>query len=182
VTLRPGRGFTLVEVLVALVVTALVVLVAHRVFAVTIDAAHRLEAARADLDRKMNARRLLAAAFLSLDIGEGAGDFEGHSDRVAFASWLPTADGWPERRRVRLEVRAGTLLLTDDTPSTVALTDSVRAIGLDYLLEPGADAHWVGEWVSPVSAPLAVRLRVTRASPGARETSDTLLLLIKARG
>ena len=60
----------------------------------------------------------------------------------------------------------------------VLLADSVEAVGLDYLLEPGIQAAWVQEWISAVSAPLAVRARVRRA--GGR--TDTTLYLIKARG
>jgi hypothetical protein len=67
----------------------------------------------------------------------------------------------------------------------VVLIDSVADVALDYLLEPGLDARWVGEWVSPLSAPLAVRMRIRRAGNETREPGgvvDTLLFLIKERG
>jgi len=176
------RGFTLVEVLVALVVTAMVALLAHRVFAATVDGARELRNERVELDRQMNAQRLLASAFLSLDVGEQAGSFEGHPEQVDFATWRLTADGWSERTRVRLGVEDGRLLYVDGSAPAVALADSVAAIGLDYLLEPGAVTHWVGEWVSPVSAPLAVRVRISRRLRSGRLVGDTALFLIKARG
>ena len=63
--------------------------------------------------------------------------------------------------------------------------DSVAELALDYLLEPGAESRWVREWVSPVSAPLAVRMRIEKAGCGTRDARcvvDTLLFLIKERG
>src|SRR5438105_2612900 len=66
----------------------------------------------------------------------------------------------------------------------IALADSIASLDFDYLLEPGAESRWVRVWVSPVSAPLAVRMRVERPGKGegGRVVTDTLLFLIKERG
>ena len=136
--------------------------------------------------RAVNARRWLKATFLSLDVGmESAGGFDGRVDRMAFAAWQRTADGWFERRRITL-AREGDRLVAGVTPGApVALMDDVDDVAFDYLLEPGAESRWVREWVSPVSAPIAVRLRVARTGCGMGDAGcgvDTLLLLIKERG
>ena len=183
---RDRRGFTLIEVLVALAIGALVVLLAHQLFATVVNRGRTLLAARQSLDRTMNARRWLAATFLSLDVGmESAGGFDGRVDRMAFAAWQRTADGWFERRRITL-AREGDRLVAAVTPGApVALMDDVDDVAFDYLLEPGAEARWVREWESPVSAPIAVRLRVARTGCGMRDAGcvvDTLFLLIKERG
>ncbi len=94
-------------------------------------------------------------------------------------------DGWFERRQVTLGAEQGRLraIVTPGTP--IALFDSLTDVQFDYLLEPGAESRWVREWVSPVSAPVAVRMRVTRAGcgrQGAGCVMDTLLFLIKERG
>ena len=81
-----------------------------------------------------------------------------------------------ERRAVELSVRDSGLVAVGPGES-MALQHGVRAVQFDYLLEPGAESQWVREWVSPVSAPLAARLRLTRS-----ERVDTLVLLIKGRG
>ena len=65
------------------------------------------------------------------------------------------------------------------------MSDSVTDAGFDYLLEPGVESRWVREWVSPVSAPVAIRVRVTRGlgmGDERRVVTDTLLFLIKERG
>src|SRR6266702_3369359 len=140
--------------------------------------------ARASLDRESNARRWLAATFLSLDVGaDSAGGFDGLADRVEFAAWLETADGWFERCHVALGRDGDRLVATVSPGQGVALMDGVRAVAFDYLLEPGLDARWVREWVSPVSAPIAVRIRVGRGTGDeGRTVIDTLLFLIKERG
>jgi len=183
---RDRRGFTLVEVVVALTIGAVVVLLAHQLFAAVLDRGKTLTTARTALDRSANARRWLDATLLSLDVGtEGAAGFEGRPDHVAFTAWLLTPDGWFERRQVSLGAEQGRLraMITPGTP--IGLIDSVTDVQFDYLLEPGAESRWVGEWVSPVSAPVAVRARIAKAGCGMRDEGcavDTLLLLIKERG
>src|SRR5258708_17777530 len=104
-----SRGFTLIEVLVALPVRGIVVLLAHAVFTAVTDAGRQGQAARTALDHESNAGRWMQATFLSLDVGSdsGAGPFEGRPDRVAFGAWLETPGGWFERQRVELRVARG---------------------------------------------------------------------------
>jgi len=189
--LTPGRrpgvppGFTLIELMVALTISGLVVLTAAQIFRAVGDGGRELHVARAALDREMNARRLLAATFLSLEVGQIPGaSFEGHPDRMTFTTWQLVPGGWLEPRRASLAVDGSRLLLSLGS-SPIALSDSVTELGLDYLLEPGLNATWVREWISPVSAPIAVRMRVRRGK-GNRDwgmaRTDTLLFLIKERG
>lgn len=188
------RGFTLIEVLVALTVSGIVVLLAHAVFTAVTDAGRQVHAARLALDREANARRWLHAAFSSLDVGSdsAASPFEGRPDRIAFGAWLETAGGWFERRRLELRLNDGELVARLGSGewgvvpdgSQLMLTDSVSEVEFDYLLEPGENTKWVREWISPVSAPLAVRVRVSRGrgkGEGERVV-DTLLLIVGPRG
>jgi len=180
------RGFTLVEVMVALSIGAVVVLLAHELFGAVAERGRTLTVVRSALDRSANARRWLDATFLSLDVGtEGAAGFDGRPDHAAFASWLLTADGWFERRTVSLARDNDRLVASVAPGQPIALMDSVADLALDYLLEPGAESRWVREWVSPVSAPLAVRLRIEKAGCEMRDAGcvvDTLLFLVKERG
>lgn len=167
-TLKRPAGFTLIEVLVALTLSAVVVLLAHRVFTGVVDGSARLQAARTALDRDGNARRALTEMFGSLDVGtEGAGGFAGRPSRVEFATWERVPAGWLERRRVALAAQDGRFGAWSD----------VSSVEFDYLLDPGANAAWVREWISPVSAPVAVRVRIMRVT-----TTDTLLFIVGSRG
>jgi prepilin-type N-terminal cleavage/methylation domain-containing protein len=174
-----NAGFTLIEVMVALAIGGLVVLTAERLFAGAGDGARLLTEAREQLDRDANARRWLEATFLSLAVGDsGAIGFTGNRDRVRFTAWQLTPGGWFEPCDIDLAMSVGQLVAGAAPGEALTLADSVTDLAFDYLLEPGADTRWVQQWVSPVSAPLAVRVRLGRA----RGVVDTLLFLIKERG
>ncbi len=179
------RGFTLIEILVALSLSALVVLLAHQVFGAVVDGSERVRAARRTLDRTANSRRWLVEAFGSLAVGAPqGGSFEGLPGRVQFTTWrIEPARGFASVR-VDLSARGGRLMAVLDSRDSVALADSVAAVAFDYLLDLGAQARWVQEWLSPVTAPLAVRLRLAHAAVqrGDAAPVDTLLFLIGSRG
>ena len=136
-------GFTLIEVVVALTIGALVVLVANQLFAAVVERGRTLVAARTALDRAANAHRWLQATFLSLDVGtDGAGGFDGRPDHAAFSTWLLTRDGWFERRQVTLSAEQRHLRAAGTPGMPIALMDSVTDLQFDYLLEPGAESRW----------------------------------------
>ncbi len=173
-------GFTLIEVLVALVVASLVVLLAHRTYGEVAGLSGRIAEHRLAHDRAMNARRLLAAAFGSLDISTRRdGGFDGRETAARFTAWVPGLDGRSQRRRVWVYLAEAGLEATVGT-DTLLLVPDARAVAFDYLLDYGADAAWVHGWSSPASAPLAVRMRVTRGESGG--AVDTLLFVIGPRG
>ena len=176
-------GFTLIEVLVALTLAALVVMLAHRIFVAVTDGSQHLCEARARLDRQANARRWLVEAVGSLAVGPTGGSFDGEPAQVTFGAWLPTSSGGFAPSRIVLVADSGRLVARVGQTETLVLESGVRSASFDYLLEPGANERWVGEWISPVSAPLAVRVRISRDGPAdSWARSDTLLLLVGPRG
>ena len=189
--IRRTPGFTLVEVMAALLLAGMVALLVSRIVSVVTSAARSLTTERTRLDREQNGRRWLQVAFRSLEAGDSLGGFEGLPDRVSFTSWLAQSGGWFEPTRLVLSADSGRLVARLPG-SRVVLRDSVSNLELDYLLEPGARTHWVRQWISPLSAPLLVRLRLTRSIarpllPPYRPTAlppavDTLLFLIGSRG
>ena len=163
-------GFTLIEVMVAMAIAGVVIVAAHRIFTGVADGAKAVAAARE------NARRWLKATLLSLEP-----PFEGRMNRVSFTSWQLVPGGWFELRPTQLLQEAGRFVgSTGAVP--LQLADGVTDVAFDYLLEPGADAKWVREWTSPVSAPLAVRLRIGGCGRHDAGCADTLLFLVKERG
>jgi len=161
--------------MVALALGAIVLVTAHRIASGVLDGVRRAEDTQTYLDRDMNGRRVLVEAFGSLDVGPENGGFTGRSDRVEFATWERTASGWLVPTRRTLALRGDTLMLQGD--ARLDLRTSVTSLDFDYLLDPGANASWVREWISPVSAPIAVRVRVA-----SRTSVDTLLFLVGPRG
>ena len=169
-------GFTLVEVMVAVAITGLVVLAAHRIFTGVADGARAVAVARESLDRDANARRWLKSTFLTLEA-----PFERPTDHVSFTSWQPTAGGWFEPQPTELR-REGSWLLGKAGSQSFELADGISDVSFDYLLDPGVNSKWVREWISPVSAPLAVRVRLMGCGRRYAGCADTLLFLIKERG
>jgi len=193
---RSPAGFTLIELLVALTLTGLVVLIAHAMLAEVTDAAARGRAVTQGLDRAGNRRAWLLRAFANVTVGSApVRGFDGRdgndgpdgreADRITFFTRIPVDSGDGERR-VRLWLAGDALLAElrlppgprDATPDTVVLAEGLRAFGADFLIEYGADSPLVREWVSPVSAPIAVRLRLE----GRDGRADTLLLHVGVRG
>ncbi len=174
--MRTHQGFTLIEVMVAVAIAGIVIVAAHKIFIGVADGARAVEVARENLDRCANARRWLKATFLSLEP-----PFEGRANRASFTSWQLVPGGWFQQTPTQL-VQDGSRFLGTTGAESLQLADSVSDVAFDYLLDPGADTKWVREWISPVSAPLAVRLRI--AGCGKRDAGcvDTLLFLVKERG
>jgi prepilin-type N-terminal cleavage/methylation domain-containing protein len=188
--MRRDRGFTLIEVIIALTLGAVVVLLAHGLFTGVADGATHLTEARQTLDRDANARRWLAAVFGSLDVGSDGGGFAGEPSRVEFGTWQLTQQDWFSKRRIAL-TRSGTRLVAIvPLADTLVLSDNVTDLQFDYLLDvgsggqsdsapgaPGEHARFVREWLSPVSAPIVIRVRIAHTA-----TIDTLLLIVGPRG
>ena len=170
----------MIEVVVALTLSAVVILLAHQIFGAVVDGVTRLNVARARETRAANARRWLIEAFGSLEVGmDNAGPFVGHPGSVAFGSWQRVPEGGLRRIRLLLG-QVGDQLVVETPAEHLVLADSVAGMALDYLLESGADATWAREWLSPVGGPIAVRLRVTYL--GIPTRADTLLLIVGGRG
>ena len=174
--MRCRQGFTLIEVMVAVAIAGIVIVAAHQIFTGVADGARAVATARASLDRSANARRWLKATFLSLEP-----PFEGRANRASFTSWQLVPGGWFEQRPTQL-VQNGSSFLGATGTESLQLADSVSDVAFDYLLDPGADTKWVREWISPVSAPLAVRLRIAGCGKRVAGCVDTLLFLVKERG
>ena len=177
----PSRsGFTLVELTVAVTIAAIAVTLAAQIFAAASDSMEALRDVRNELDREMNARRWLGAAFMSMEAGPDQGLlFDGEPDRVSFATWLLTADGWYERERVVLSSDGDNLKANVGASRSIVLSDDVSSVEFDYLLERGEFAPWLSAWRSSLVLPMAVRIRLVR---GAGNVSDTLLFVTKERG
>jgi prepilin-type N-terminal cleavage/methylation domain-containing protein len=172
---RSRRGFTLIEVMVALTLGAVVVLLVHQSFATAADTVTRLDDARREHGTRMEAQAYVTRAFGSLAIGTpGARGFEGLPDRVTFSTQLDAA-----RAPTQLTIAVADSALGVMMPGRAFRPlEPAAAVGFDYLLSYGSQASWVQGWHSPVSAPLAVRARIARSDG----TTDTLLLLIGPRG
>ncbi len=174
--MSPRRGFTLVELIIALAIGGMVVMTGARLFGELTDGVRRIDDARMQLDREANAHRMLAHDVGSMDVSASGHGFSGRHDVVAFSTWDTRARPWPTLRDVMLRT-ASRRLVRIANQDTLTVFFNVDSVSLDYLLHAGAAESWTHQWISPSSAPVCIRMRLWRS-----ETVDTILLPIGARG
>jgi prepilin-type N-terminal cleavage/methylation domain-containing protein len=171
-------GFTLIEVMVALVVSAIVLLGARAMLGEVGDAAARISVESGRLDTNANADHALRALVRNLDLGyANEAVFAGELRQVTFVSWCDTPGGWQERCKVEItiEKREGGDALVVHTPRSGAIVvrDHVRNGSLRYLTTVYGGGEWIRSWGAGITAPLAIGIILD---------SDTLIVPIGERG
>ncbi|HEX6807360.1 MAG TPA: prepilin-type N-terminal cleavage/methylation domain-containing protein [Gemmatimonadaceae bacterium] len=175
-------GFTLIEVLVALVVGSIVLLGAHRILAILADDTRALTRHATDSDRDANGERMLRDLVGQLEIGSpGTVPFSGSPDTVRFSSWCETGAGWSESCRVTLffAARGGheTLRAQLGGGEPFDLVGGFSSGAFRYLETAAAGGQWFERWGTGITAPLAIGVVRARG-----DTLDTLLVRVGPRG
>lgn len=177
---RGRAGFTLVEVMVALVVMSVVLIGARTMLGQIADDADRINAAAAEGDRDANAEALLRTIAGRLEISAAPGAetrFEGEPQGTRFHSWCDVPDGWLERCQVSLGFiqleGENVLALRLSTGEMVPLRRGFRTGEIVYLREAGNGGAWVRRWGASITAPIALAVVVD---------GDTTLVRIGERG
>lgn len=176
------RGFTLIEVLVALVVGAIVLLGAHRILAILADQAHALTRHEADVDQNANGERTLRDLVGQLELGSpGTIPFTGSQDTVQFSSWCESPAGWLERCQVMLSfVARGDSQVLRAQLGTTQSFDLIRGLsagGFRYLESAAGGGQWFQRWGTGITSPLGIGVLLARG-----DTVDTMLVRIGPRG
>jgi prepilin-type N-terminal cleavage/methylation domain-containing protein len=176
--MRRRSGFTLIEVMVALVVSGIVLVGARAMLEVTADRAASITAAAAAADRDANAERTLRALVERIEVGNGSTtDFAGDSAAAHLASWCDVPGGWQEQCTVTLgfERDGARLALVARTSlgDVFVLRTGLRVGALRYLVDPKAGGAWIRGWGAGITAPLAIGIFTDR---------DTMIVRIGERG
>jgi prepilin-type N-terminal cleavage/methylation domain-containing protein len=180
---RARTGFTLLEVLVAVMIAAMLLLSADAVFeqlASSRDGTARSSAAR---DRLQNSDALVRNWVRQIDVSPVSEPtslphaFVGNAAESKFTSWCVAAGGWEQACAVSLHTIAdsngvGVMAVSSAGDSArIQMRDST--IALRYLVDAANGGHWVASWPSGPTVPLAIGI----VSP-----SDTLVYRVGARG
>jgi prepilin-type N-terminal cleavage/methylation domain-containing protein len=178
---RSRRGFTLVELLVALLVGAITVLGARMMLEGVADSERRLSRATQRAEREANGERVLRATVASIEVGTpGTLPFAGDEREANFTSWCDRAGGWQERCAATVAIApagvtgaTSALVLTDAGAGALRLRTGFTHGELRYLIDARDGGQWVTSWAAGVGAPLAI---------GVVFDADTLILRIGQRG
>ena len=175
-----ARGFTLVEVMVALAVIGVALAGARAMLGQIADDADRIGAAAEQADREANAEALLRAIAGQVEVSAAPGRemrFAGQPQGARFHSWCQVPDGWLERCEASLgfiQVDGERVLaMRLSTGELVPLRRGFVQGELLYLRAAGNGGDWVRAWGESITPPLALGLVVD---------GDTLILRIGERG
>lgn len=172
------RGFTLIEIIVAMSISAMLLVGARAMLGEVGDDALRITAQAAVQDRDSNSERYFRELIGRLELGGGSErEFAGDPLRATFSSWCDTPGGWQERCRVVVSVeRKDNRIVVIARPtigSAVVLRDSAQRGALRYLITAEGGGSWLQVWGAGITAPLAIAVIVD---------ADTLIIPIGDRG
>jgi len=175
------NGFTLIEIMVALVVGSIVLVTAQATLSALSDREQALEPVAVAADRVANGRQELRALVGNIEVGTiGTTAFAGDAQHARFSSWCDTPSGWQERCDVDLSYDTAadhaTLVAHIGAQPIVLLAGFERG-AFRYLQSAATGGEWLDEWGGGVTAPLGIGavLRYPRRT-------DTLILRIGPRG
>ncbi|MFN2399097.1 MAG: type II secretion system protein J [Gemmatimonadaceae bacterium] len=165
-------GFTLVEVMVALTISAMVLLGARLMLTSVAHHADRISARARATDREVNAERLLRALVQRIEVGtDEAMQFGGTESEARFSTWCEVPAGWLERCVVNLTLDSA--LAVTLPLGVLVLRDSVKTGALRYLNSVANGGEWFRRWGTGITTPLGIGIVLDR---------DTLILRIGERG
>jgi len=169
---RIRSAFTLIELVVAITVGAILLLNARALMNQLAEAAHRLRLHTATAEeaaaREQELRDLLANAEVGVP---GSQPFVGTGDSATFSSWCQSPAGWLERCSVVLSVDSvvappgftrRSLVVHVGQKQDVVMTRPARSARLRYLNSAGDGGQWYSQWTAGIRAPLAIGVLMDR--------------------
>ena len=171
------RGFTLLELLVALAIGGVVVAGARGLLeGLAASAGSTAVRARA-LDARWNAERRAREVAVRMTVrDDSAGAFEGTALDARFETWCDMPEGWQEACTARLAARhtpvGMSVGLSLSTGDSLTLRAGAHDAHLIYLASAALGGAWRDAWAPSLVTPLAI---------GVVADADTLLLRMGAR-
>jgi prepilin-type N-terminal cleavage/methylation domain-containing protein len=176
-------GFTLLEVLVAVLISATLLISADMVFEQLAESRTETASSALQRDETQDAGALVRRWVRQIDISPEAGpphgshNFGGDSAQMRFTSWCVAAGGWERECDISVRTRidsTGAALLAESSYGDSARTElRDSTIVLRYLMDAANGGHWVNNWPIGPTVPIAI---------GVVSRSDTIVYRVGARG
>lgn len=162
----PRRGFTLVEVLVAMVVASVALALARAILGGVAEGNTRIIAAAHQRDVERSSRQLLRSLLASArTLGPDSVTFIGSPRAMFTRSRCPVPGGWSEPCSITVSIAdSAPLVLLGINSSRLAVIDgsATTFAALCYLRSAADGGQWVPNWRSTPDLPLAIGLIVDR--------------------
>lgn len=187
---RSRDGFTLIEVMLALMIGGMAISGAALLLMGLSDRGRAIDAVAWQVDREANAERLLRTTVRNLELSSDmTPSLEGNATSAHFRSWCDSPIGWPVPCSVHLAVRetahGQTLLLElrqvdpgirperdPNGPTVIDLWNRLQYARILYLIDAGQGGRWTDQWSELVPPPAV----------GVIVNSDTLILPVRVNG
>lgn len=173
---RSRSGFTLIEVLVALVVSGMVVAAAAALLSVLEDRAQTIDRAGRQIDREANADRLMQQLVGNIGTADSTPAVLGSASAASFQTWCETPHGWLDRCAAQLSFeRRGNgialqLRLLGVDSAVIEIRRDLEIGRLRYLRNAESRGTWTDSWAM-LGPPEAVAVILD---------ADTLLLPVRS--
>ncbi|MEM7417907.1 MAG: prepilin-type N-terminal cleavage/methylation domain-containing protein [Gemmatimonadota bacterium] len=173
---RPRRGFSLIEVMVALTISGLAISIVAGLLAATVDAVDVTVRSADEHGEDALLRAWLNGVLRSASVDvDPARSFYGDATSMRVHARSLSPRGWPEDGVVDVDVEGGRLFVSIGSHRMPVL-DSLDHAVFDYRIRSNQGDDWLVRWESYTELPLAVRLRYTRDG-----VHDTLVVITNPR-
>lgn len=179
---RGQSGFTLIELMVAITLLALMVAILYGAFFLGHRAA---EKARVRFDKSQTLRAvgeylgaLIRSAFPYQAAGEGAVPFSGEKEQLSFVSAVSMGVEGQGVAKISLSWSGGggDVVLVEETPvwaeglgKSVTLWEAAEDLTLEYLDSQNEEERWLTEWDGATKRSLPRAVRLSLRESGGRE-------------
>lgn len=169
-------GFTVLELMLALSLTAVAILTARGIVEQIAAASLLLVEAAEEADRSSNSNNMIRS-LVGQTIADGHGaTVQGTASGALFTTWCDVPSGWQERCRVNLAVanRDGgqSIRVGFDDEAEIQMAEEFIHVSMLYLEDAADGGTWIDAWDHPLVTPLALGLVLDR---------DTVILRIGER-
>lgn len=157
--MKNRNGFALLDLLMALAISAAVLLGARVLLVQSTDSMGRVATSAEESMSAANAERMLQWLLLRLDTAGIA--FLGNQREARFQSWCDTPHGWTERCTTRLHLvhtPSGTYLTIDTRAqhSEISVVTDIEGDAFTYLIAAAHGGTWIDDWSFQLTLPQAI--------------------------